>query len=203
MKKQIVIIHGGDSFDTYEEYIAFLKDFEIDSLDYFRGKGWKSIIQEQLGDGFEVIAPRMPNPFNARYAEWKIWFDKLVPFLNDGVILIGHSLGGIFLAKYLSENDFPKKIIATFLLAAPFDGEGDEESLVDFVLPESLELFTKQGGKIFVYHSKDDMCVKYFQQAKYIKALPNAEAVTFEDRGHFNQEEFPELVDYIRLVSGI
>lgn len=201
MKRQVVIIHGGDSFDTHEEYIDFLRSFEIEDLDYFRGKSWKNTLQERLGDGFEVIAPRMPNPLNARYAEWKIWFEKLVPFLADGVTFIGHSLGGIFLAKYLSENEFPKKVRATILLAAPFDGEGDEESLADFVLPESLDLFANQGGKIFLYHSKDDPVVKYFQQAKYQKALPNAEAVTFEDREHFNQEEFPELVECIKKIS--
>ncbi len=141
MKKQIVVIHGGDSFDTHEEYLSFLKSFEINDLSYFTGENWKTTLQERLGDNFDVILPRMPNPLNARYAEWKIWFDKLVPFLDDGVILVGHSLGGIFLAKYLSENKFPKTITATILISAPFDGEGDEESLVDFILPSSLELF--------------------------------------------------------------
>lgn len=201
MKKQIVVIHGGDSFDTHEEYISFLKSFEIDDLKYFTGNSWKTTLQERLGDGFEVILPRMPNPFNARYAEWKIWFDKLVPFLNDGVVLIGHSLGGIFLAKYLSENKFPKTITATILISAPFDGEGDEESLVDFIFPPSLELFATQGGKIIIYHSKDDTSVLPIQSEKYKKALPGAQVMMFEDRGHFTQEEFPELVQNIKNLS--
>jgi len=198
MKKQVVVIHGGDSFDTHEEYLSFLRDFEIDSLDYFRGKSWKTTLQERLGDNFEVILPRMPNPFDARYAEWKIWFDKLVPFLSDGVVFVGHSLGGIFLAKYLSENKFPKTITATILISAPFDGEGDEESLVDFILPSSLELFERQGGKIFVYRSEDDTSVLPIQCEKYKKALPSAQTMIFEDRGHFTQEEFPELVKHIK-----
>lgn len=201
MKKQVVVIHGGDSFDTHEEYISFLKNFEIDSLEYFTRNNWKATLQEKLGNNFEVILPRMPNPFDARYAEWKIWFDKLVPFLNDGVVLVGHSLGGIFLAKYLSENKFPKTIIATILISAPFDGEGDEESLVDFILPSSLELFEKQGGQIFIYHSKDDTSVLPIQSEKYKKALPNAHIMMFEDRGHFTQEGFPELVENIKNLS--
>jgi len=201
MKKQIVVIHGGDSFDTHEEYISFLKSFEIDSLKYFTGNNWKTTLQERLGSDFEVILPRMPNPFDARYAEWKIWFDKLVPFLNDGVVLVGHSLGGIFLAKYLSENEFQKIVTATILISAPFDGEGDEESLVDFTLPSSLELFGKQGGKIIIYHSKDDTSVLPIQCEKYKKALPNAHIMMPEDRGHFTQEEFPELVQNIKNLS--
>ncbi len=198
MKKQIVAIHGGDSFDTHEEYVSFLKSFEIDNLEYFIRDNWKATLQEKLGDSFEVILPRMPNPFDARYAEWKIWFDKLVPFLSDGVTLIGHSLGGIFLAKYLSENKFPKTITATILVSAPFDDEEDEESLVDFVLPPSLELFASQGGKIFLYQSKDDTSVPPIECEKYKKALPNARVMMFEDKGHFTQEEFPELVESIK-----
>ncbi len=201
MKQQIIVIHGGDCFDTHEKYMAFLQSFEIDSIEYFKGKDWKATLQERLGSGYEVIAPRMPNALNARYAEWSIWFEKLIPFLTDGVILIGHSLGGTFLAKYLSEKKLPVTIAATFLLGAPFDDEGSDESLVDFALPQSLSLFGEQGGKIFVYHSADDPVVDYFQQRKFLKALPHALPITFDGRGHFRQEEFPELIKDIRSVE--
>ncbi len=63
----------------------------------------------------------MPNKTNAQFEEWKIWFEKFIPFLNDGVILVGHSLGGVFLAKYLSENKFPKKIGGVFLVSAVYE----------------------------------------------------------------------------------
>src|SRR3990167_84565 len=153
MKKQVVVIHGGDTFETYEKYLDFLCNYEIDSLDYFKHKGWKSILQEKLGDDFEVIRPQMPNKINAKYLEWRIWFEKLVPLLNPEVILIGHSLGGIFLAKYLSENNFPKKIRGVFLVGAGSEG--------DFVAPKSFKQLEKQGGKIFLYHSKDDRIVPF------------------------------------------
>lgn len=38
MKKQIVIIHGGDTFDTYEEYFEFLKNRQIDFNEKITGK---------------------------------------------------------------------------------------------------------------------------------------------------------------------
>lgn len=85
----------------------------------------------------------MPNGNNAQYIEWKIWFERLLPFLNDGVILIGHSLGGIFLAKYLSENNFSIKVRAAILIAAPFDALGMKESLSQFKLLSPLENFKK------------------------------------------------------------
>lgn len=39
----------------------------------------------------------MPNSNNAHYQEWKIIFDKIVTLLDEDVIFISHSLGGIFL----------------------------------------------------------------------------------------------------------
>ncbi len=197
MKKQVIVIHGGDTFETYEDYISSLKGFKID-LESLKSKDWKSSLEKGLGKDFEVIAPRMPNSLNAKYLEWKIWFEKLIPFFNREIILVGHSLGGIFIAKYLSENKFPKEIKATFLVAAPFDDTDSDYTLADFTLPKSLNKFEGQGGLVKLYHSKDDDVVPFADLTKYTKALPSAKALIFEDRGHFKQEKFPELVKDIK-----
>ena len=198
MKQQVVIIHGADAYETREKYLDALKNFKVDDIGYFVKKGWKRNLQERLGNDFEVIAPTMPNDWNARYAEWKIWFEKLVPFLNDGVILAGHSMGGIFFAKYLSENDFPKKIKATFLAAPPFSTDTGGESLVDFVPLNDLKKLGEQGGHITFYQSKDDPIVLFKNIESYQKLLPEAKYVIFEDRGHFFGDEFPEIVEDIK-----
>ena len=192
MKRQIFTIHGGNAFASYDEYMDSLRTKVID-LDRFQQKGWRNNLGEVLGEGYEVISPRMPNANNAKYEEWKIWFEKHIPFMRDGVVLIGHSLGGIFLAKYLSENRMPVKIAATFLVAAPYDLDS-ERKIVEFTLPESLALLSEQAGKLFLYQSKDDQVVSFTELAKYSAALPSAQAVVFEDRGHFDQEQLPEIV---------
>lgn len=198
--KQVVVIHGGDTFATYEDYLQFLKAERIDDPALTRGAGWKRGLQEALGAEFQVILPQMPNKQNAKYEEWKIWFEKYLPYIKEGVILAGHSLGGSFLAKYLSEEHFPKKITATFLVAAPYSMDGDR-NLLDFAPPVSLELFAKQGGEIFLYQSSDDRVVPFSELAKYQSALPTAHARTFPDRGHFNQETFPELMADLISIS--
>ncbi len=199
MKKQVVIIGGGDTFATYEEYINFLRTFEMDIERLKRsGDDWKPWLRGALGDEYEVILPKMPNAFNAQYEEWKIWFEKLFPFLNDGIVLIGHSLGGIFLAKYLSENTFPKKIGAVFFIAAVYDKDCDGYSPVSFALPEDFaEKANMQTDNIFLYHSKNDPVVPFSALEQYMSALPNAHARIFEDKKHFNQSEFPELAEDI------
>ena len=199
MKKQVLVIHGGDAFATYEEYLSFLRNYEVD-LESLKRKGWKEALQEKLGNEYEVIAPKMPNKSNAKYIEWKIWFEKYLPFVNDGVILLGHSMGGSFLAKYLSEEKFPKKIHATFLVSAPYDIDEDR-ALVEFVPPDSLSLLEEQGGEVFLYHSKDDPLVPFGELEKYQRALPKARVHTFEDRGHFGQEEFSEIIQDLQSLS--
>jgi predicted alpha/beta hydrolase family esterase len=199
MKKQVVIVHGGDTFASYEEYLKFLRNFPINIERYKTDKDdWKPWLREKLGQNYEVILPTMPNKTNAQFEEWKLWFNKLIPFLNKEVILVGHSLGATFLAKYLSENDFPKKIKGVFLVGAVFDKDSEGYSLVNFALPNKLNLQTKN---IYLYHSKDDPVVPFSALHKFEKALPAAHSRTFEDRKHLNQEEFPELLTDIQNLA--
>ena len=192
--KQIILIHGGDSFNTYEEYLDSLKNWKVAKKYFQPHYDWKDRFEDKLGKDFELLQPRMPNKQNAKYAEWKIWFEKMFPFLEDEVILIGHSLGGMFLAKYLAENKFPKKIQQLHLVSAPHNQAAD---IGDFELPNDLSKIEEQAEKIYLYHSKDDEVVPISELDVFKKALPKAEALTFEDRGHFKQPEFPELVALI------
>ena len=195
MKKQVVIIHGGDTFETYEEYLKFLHNYQIDIERYKTDRNdWKKPLRDQLREEYEVILPIMPNKTNARFEEWKIWIEKLTTFLDDDVILIGHSLGGAFLAKYLSENPFPKKIKAVFLVAAVYDRDSESYSLASFVLPKKLNMQTEN---IYLYHSKDDPVVPFSALTKYKQALPEAHTRVLDDRKHINQEQFPELLEDI------
>ena len=194
MQKQVVVIHGGDVFKTHEDYVEFLKrrlvNFERHAL---RQLDFQENLQSHLGEGFQVIRPSMPSMVNAKYEEWKIWFEKFFQFLQDEVILVGSSLGAVFLAKYLAENTFPKKVKALFLIAGPFGDNMPEYKLLDYSLPQSLEKLESQPEKIFLYHSKDDPVVPFADLAKYQQALPKAATRVFEDRGHFFQPDLPEL----------
>ena len=55
-----------------------------------------------------------------------------------------------------------------------------------------------QTGKIYLYHSKDDKVVPFRSMDNLKSKLPNAVTRIFEDRGHMNQETFPELATDIK-----
>lgn len=202
MNHQVIIVHGGDTFESYEEYLADLKvqEFSREDFENLRAKNWKQALEGNLGTGFEVVAPRMPCKENAKYLEWKIWFEKIVPFFVADAVLIGHSLGGIFLAKYLSENKLPKKIRATLLVSAPFNDDPNDHSIADFILPKTPDPFQEQSPTIYIYHSTDDHVVEYADAETYKSRLSKAELRKFTDRGHFFQEEFPEIVADIKKL---
>lgn len=199
MGQQVFVIHGGNAFDTYEEFLKCLKEKEA-SLARLKEKRWKERLEERLGQDFAVFIPLMPNAQNAKYVEWKIWFEKLIPLMNDNVVLVGHSLGGIFLAKYLSENLFTKTIRGTFLVAAPFNTPLKHPD-GDFILLQDLRGLAEQGGEIFIYQSKDDETVPCSNGEAYQKALPSAHFRDFTNRGHFVDKTFPELEEDIRSLS--
>jgi len=192
MKHQILVIHGGNSFASYSKYISFLKKREIDIDRYLTAKtDWKGNLSESLGKKYEVIRPDMPNKLNARYLEWKIWFEKFLPHIRKDVILVGHSLGALFLIKYLSENKLPKKPRALMFVSAP-------QGKRSFKPKKNLDKITEQCEKVFLYHSEDDKVVPFSDFLKYQKTLKNTTGKVFKNRGHFNQEKFPEIVKDIK-----
>lgn len=199
MKTQLILIRGGETYDSYEGYLAGLKSMPID-LERFTKKGWKEKLAEDLGASVNVIVPSMPNSLNAKYVEWKIYFEKLLPLLDNEFILVGNSLGSIFLAKYLSENTVSKKILGVFLVGAPYDAADSEYTLADFILPKSLKNMKEQCSNIFFYYSSDDPVIPREDMGKYQKALPEATYALLDNRGHFNVPEFPELIKDIKSV---
>jgi len=194
-KKQIIVIHGGEAWDTYEEYMEYLRnyDFTKDKFNKIESKRWKDNLQSVLGENFQVIKPMMPSGRNAKYDEWAIWFEKLFPYFNEKIILVGHSLGVAFLAKYISENILQAQIEQLHLVAGAICVKGG------FNLEESLEKIEEQCKSIFIYHSTDDFVVDFEEGLKYKKMLSRATFAKFEDRNHFLQDEFPEIVQNIKI----
>lgn len=202
MKKQVVVIHGGDAFNTYADYIKNLKQAVLEEDDLTRSweKGWKDNLQEDLGHAYEVFNPSMPSAENAKYAEWKIWFEKILIRVRKGAVFVGHSLGGIFLARYFAEHGDTKDAAAVFLVAAPFNDPDSNFKIADFVMPRNIAKLKAMAKKIHLYQSKDDTIVRFSNINKYKKALPAATAREFTGKGHFLVKHLPEIVADIKSL---
>ena len=218
-KAKVVIIGGGylfrESINYFNKLVITLVDCEIENGDIFYPeidlRNWKLEKEDEVEDSFykdedefEIILPMMPLGWKANYEEWKIWFERHFEYLHDGVIMIGCSLGAMFLYKYYSENQLPFKTKELILMASPVPEllPAEEKDCGDFVyLMADLNKLIKQSQHITIMHSKDDFVVPYEHALKYKEVLPEAELVTFEDKNHFLVEELPELVERIRDLS--
>ena len=205
--QQVFYIHGGESYENHDDFLAHLKTAPLWHLpgedDVGSGKKWTSDFQEALGDGYEVIMPPMPNKQNAKYQEWKIWFERHFEYLTEGTILIGCSLGAMFLARYFSEGTTPFKPGAIILMAGAYGLPGfpDTDCKQFLVKPDQAASVIDKAERVVIMHSKDDPVVPYEHGAALSEALPKAEFISFEDKNHFLIEEFPELVQKIQSVA--
>ena len=197
-KPQILLIHGGMTFKNQKDYLSYLKNKEI-KLD--KKPRWsEEYIDKELGKKFQIIKPRFPLQDNAKYEDWKIWFERYIPFLNNNVILVGGSLGGIFLAKYLSENKFPKKLLSVYMICPPFDNTILGEDLVGgFKLKSDLSLIEKNCKDVTLMFSADDDCVPVAHAEKYRNKLKDSKIIIYKSKnGHFKISKFPEIVKMIK-----
>lgn len=197
-KPQILHIHGGATFKNRRDYLQFLRCRPV-ALEQ-RERWHDSYLDKSLGRRCEIIRPRMPCPENARYADWKIHFERHFPLVRRGVILLGSSLGGIFLARYLSEHKFPKRILSAYLVCPPFDNTLPDEAIVGgFKLPAGLSLLEKNCQRLTLLFSADDPVVPSAHAGKYARHLKKARILTFTGKnGHFKVAQFPELVEMIK-----
>jgi uncharacterized protein len=205
MKQQVFYIHGGSAYSDYDAFLDALRsDIPRDLPSLPKTKRWTDTFREDLGPDFEVFMPTMPNKQNAKYIEWKLWFERHFEYLEGDVVLVGWSQGAYFLAKYLvEEDDLPFSIKALFLLAGPFepaDFGGEDGGDFDFDT-DDIHTLEEKVSKIHILHSIDDFVVPYEHALKYQKALPSAELTTFQDKNHFLVEQFPELIEKIKSLN--
>lgn len=198
LKPQLFYIHGGMTFVSDDDYRNFLATRPISIGKKVR---WSDqYLDDQLGESCQIIRPRMPLQDNATYRDWKIHFERHFDQLTDNLILVGMSLGGIFLAQYLAEETFPKKIMAVYLVCPPFDDTVTGEDLANgFLLSEDLSKIQQNCSNLTLFFSEDDDVVPLSHAKKYEDTLPGAKIIIFPSKnGHFQVPKFPEIVKLIK-----
>jgi predicted alpha/beta hydrolase family esterase len=84
---QILFIQGGGGHDVHDAW----DDRLVASL------------KRELGEGYDVRYPRMPDEDDPKYAKWKPVIRREIDALDDGAILAGHSIGAAMLVNALTE----------------------------------------------------------------------------------------------------
>lgn len=139
---------------------------------------------DALGGGYAVSYPPMPASFEATYEDWIAAIEGALARLAGPVGLVGHSVGGSVLLKYLSEARVAQAVDGLFVLAAPFWGADDFWQWEEARLPADAAARLAQVPRIVLYHGTDDRVVPYSHLGLYRELLPDAAVRAIEGRGH-------------------
>lgn len=190
--KQVILIHG---LPSKEEVIE-------DIFPSPSNAHWFPWIQKQLTrQDILCQSLEMPESYNPTYSEHKRVLDQME--ISNETTLVGHSCGGGFLLKYLSENTNlkPKRVI---LVAPWIDPTGylkelnPDSDYFDFQIDESL---TDRTDLHCMYSTDDkENIIKSVETIR--EKLPNTKMHVFTDKKHFTEKhlktkEFPELLELI------
>lgn len=187
--KQSILIHG---WNTKEE-------FDDPKKPTASNDHWFPWLTKQLMvRGIHTIAPEMPKGYDPDYNIWKKELERFD--ISQNTLLIGHSCGGGFLVRWLSENEIR---VGKVILVAPWMGidfgEKFDKSFFDFEINQNIADKT-QGFAVF--YSKDDFPAIIDSVDILKNSLGNVQYHEFMDKGHFTKtslgtEEFPELLEEI------
>ena len=185
--KQIVIVHGGSSFNNYENYLNNLKNSQLHYERLLWVQKWRDWLAQEIVVA-DVLLPDFPNKQNADYTEWKIYFEKLLSLLRNDIQLVGYSLGAMFLAKYLHESPLSKPVRRLVLVSPCYDDESVED-LGSFRVTSAAGL-EKSAKEVHLFHSKDDPVVPFTELAKFQRDLPTAKAHILKTATTFSNRLF-------------
>jgi len=166
---------------------------------YGHGKGSYDLVKylkTELPEKFQILFPIIERPNAPTYDKFKKLFMLAFAKLTEPVILVGHSLGGSTLLKYLSEEKPRISIVALFLISTPYW----KSNMKEFQLKENFQSSLKDIPKIFLYHSKEDKEVHIASLESYKQAFKTAVVHKLNGNEHTFSKGLPELVNDIKSL---
>jgi predicted alpha/beta hydrolase family esterase len=182
MKQQILFIQGGGEGAHRADAVlaaSLAKELEADC---------------------EVRFPEMPNEASPDYSAWRRRLAQELTTMEGNVILVGHSLGGAMLVKFLAENPCPRRTAGIFLIAAPFIGKGGWRG-DDLELPASIADRFPKNVPLHFYHGRNDEIVPFAHLGLLAQEFPNAVIHQLDGRNHQLNDDLSEVARDIRRLA--
>jgi predicted alpha/beta hydrolase family esterase len=183
MKRQLLFVQGGGA-GVHDEWDSKL----VESL------------RRALGPGYEVRYPRMPDEGDPSFAAWSATLRDEFARLDDGAIVVAHSVGGTILINTLAEQPPDLTFGAIFLIAAPFVGEGGWPS-EDGRTQDGIGGKLPGGVLIHLYHGLADTDVPPSHADLYARAIPQAHLCRLPGRDHQLNDDLREIAAAIQALA--
>ncbi len=157
-------------------------------------------LERELGQSYVVRYPRMPGEDDPSYSAWKAALLGQFNSLEDGAILVGHSVGGTVLIHVLAERPPKGAFGGLFVIAAPFIGKGGWPS-DDIDDCEDFSQRLPPGVPVYLYHGADDTVVPTAHVHLYAKAILHAVIRRLERKDHQLNNDMSDVARDIRSVG--
>jgi predicted alpha/beta hydrolase family esterase len=167
---------------------------------------WFPWLKKELEQkGYAVFAPYMPSSRHPICGEWIEHLKTVIGDVDNNTILVGHSLGGAAILRFLEKLEKGKFVAKVFIIAGPDDNPGFPELNSFTYPPADFERIKGASDKGFVlFHSDDDPVVPFLMGQRLAKKL-EAEFIALSGFGHLNAGigdfTFPVLLDKILEIN--
>ncbi|AYG62991.1 alpha/beta fold hydrolase [Rhizobium jaguaris] len=153
-------------------------------------------LERELGRDYSIRYPRMPDADDPRYQTWKAALLHEFDVLEDGAILVGHSIGGTVLIHVLADKRPKFRPGALILISTPFIGEGGWPS-DDIIARTNFSQRLPVGLPVLIYHGSEDETVPFAHAELYAKAIPQAVVRSLPHRDHQLNNDLSEVAQDI------
>lgn len=140
-------------------------------------------LQRELGDQYEIQYPRMPNEVEPGFKTWKGALVDEFSKLEDGAILVGHSIGGSILINVIASTPLDFTPGAIVLIAAPFIGK-DGWPAEGFTPSKQIGKDIPPDVPVLLYQGDKDETVPASHLELYAHAIPSARTFLLKGRDH-------------------
>lgn len=156
-------------------------------------------LKRELGDGYEVRYPRMPDEDDPSHARWSAAIRREMAALGGGAVVAGHSVGGTILINALAERPPERELRAIVLIAAPFVGAGGWPG-DEFELPHDLGARLPQGVPVHVFHGLQDQTAPPSHADLYARVIPQAQLHRLPGRDHQLDNDLSEVAETVKTI---
>lgn len=155
---------------------------------------WLPYVQRELeAAGFEVINRSFPDPDKARAEYWLPFIEELGA--DSNTVIIGHSSGAVAAMRYAETH----QLFGSVLVGACYTDLGEPSEKVSgyYHAPWDWEAIKSNQRWILQYASPADPFIP-ISEPRYIQKKLGSRYYELAKRGHFQDNEFPELIDALR-----
>jgi predicted alpha/beta hydrolase family esterase len=158
-----------------------------------------SSLSRELGGEYEVRYPRMPDEADPSYARWSPVIRREMADLEDGAVVVGHSVGGTVLIHALGEQSPERRLAAIVLIAAPFVGPGGWPG-DEFELPGDLGARLPHDARVYVFQGLEDETAPSAHADLFGRVIPQAQVHRLPGRDHQLNNDLSEVAIAISPV---